>query len=78
MAEKIEHGVTGLHFRANDARALAERLSEIVALGEGRRRFADAIAATSGQGAIAARHLALHLELLGGGAETAAAGPCAS
>ena len=66
MAEKIEHGVTGLHFRANDARALAERLSDIVALGEGRRRFADAIAATSEQGAIAARHLALHLELLGG------------
>ncbi len=65
MAEKVEHGVTGLHFRVGRADSLAERLTEVVAGGEPMRRaFAQRMAATWRPEADRARHLALHREVL--------------
>ena len=72
MAEKVEHGVTGLHFRANDARALAARIVEAEASEPLRERCARAMRASFDAETVRARHLALHLELAAG--EHAAAG----
>lgn len=71
MAEKIEHGKTGLHFRANDPLSLAERIEEALALGGERERFAERIRASVSPQAILERHLALHRELLGAPATAA-------
>ena len=65
MAEKVEHGVTGLHFRANDADALAARIVEAEGADSLRMRCAEAMRGSSDQDRIRARHVALHRELLG-------------
>lgn len=67
MREKIEHRVTGLHFRAGDARALAERIAEVAELDEpARLGYAERIARSVAAEATRARHLELHRELLRG------------
>ena len=65
MREKIEHGVTGLHFRAGDARSLADRLSEVAGFDEAERQaYAARIARLGTDESVLARHLAFHAQLL--------------
>ena len=61
MAEKVEDGVTGLHFRAGDPASLGARIVD--ALGHARAGFAERMLATDAPDAILTRHLALHRDL---------------
>ena len=60
MAEKIEHGVTGLHFMARRADSLAEQIVHAANHPEERDRFAAAIRASWQPDADLERHVALY------------------
>lgn len=64
MAEKIEHEVTGLHFRVGNAASLARTIERAVMLGAGREAFARRMHATADESGTLERQLALHHELL--------------
>jgi len=72
MAEKVDDGVTGLHFRVNSAASLAGRLREAIEGGEPMRHaFAQRMAATGDARADLERHLGLHRAFADGRAGTA-------
>lgn len=63
MAEKVRHGVTGLHFRAGSARDLSERMVEAATHPELWDRFRAAIRPAPSISETADRHLELYAKL---------------
>jgi glycosyltransferase involved in cell wall biosynthesis len=64
MAEKVRHGVDGLHFRVGSAEDLADRLSEAMTDGTLWRRLSAGCPEPLSATACAASHAALYAEIL--------------
>jgi glycosyltransferase involved in cell wall biosynthesis len=64
MAEKVTHGVDGLHFRANDPRDLAQTLETTVANSELRAKLADGIRRPPSVQETAQWHLSMYERLI--------------
>ena len=64
MAEKVEHGVNGLHFRLGSPESLADCLTDVLADTGLWQRLRDAAPETLGLDEFAARHLALYRSVI--------------
>ena len=65
MAEKVEHGVTGLHFQAGRADSLAEQIEWVVRNRQVQKEYAENIAGEYASAADFQEHVNLYDKLLG-------------